>query len=156
MTYSAVVIALFGVLTPAAFAWSVWGRRAAAPAGVAPPAAAAAAGVAPPAEEASGRRGRGRRRPRRVRDRGRVDLLVSALGTLVALVLLHQLFPWSTVPVVLWAVPALLTALAVAGAVLVWPSLPWIRRDAPRWRIVVGTLFEVVVAVVVLVVLLVL
>jgi hypothetical protein len=90
------------------------------------------------------------------RARSRVDLLVAALNSVVALVLLHQLLPWSSVPVVLWLLPVLLVAGGVVGAVLRWPGLPWLRAGRARWRIVGGAALEVLAAVVVVVVLVVL
>jgi hypothetical protein len=90
------------------------------------------------------------------RARSRVDLLTAALNSAVVLVLLHQLLPWSSVPVALWLVPVLLVAGGVAGAVLRWPGLPWLRPDRARWRVVSSAAVEVVVAIAVVVVLVVL
>jgi hypothetical protein len=87
------------------------------------------------------------------RARSRVDLLIAALNSVVVLVVLHQLLPWSSVPVVLWLLPVLLVAGGVAGAVLRWLGLPWRRPDRPRWRIVLNVVLELVVAAAVVVVL---
>jgi hypothetical protein len=91
-----------------------------------------------------------------LRSRSRIDLSTAALDSVMGLVLLHQLLPWSTVPVVLWLLPVLLVAGGTAGAVLRWPGLPWLRPGRARWRVVSSAVLEVVVAVVVLVVLVVL
>ena len=90
------------------------------------------------------------------RTRSRVDLLIAALNSVVVLVVLHQLLPWSSVPVVLWLLPVLLVAAGVVGAVLRWPGLPWRRGDRARWRVVANLALEVVVAAAVVVVLVVL
>jgi len=90
------------------------------------------------------------------RTRSRVDLLIAALNSAVVLVVLHQLLPWSSVPVALWLLPVLLVAGGAAGAVLRWPGLPWRRPDRARWRVVANVVLEVVVAAAVVVVLVVL
>ena len=87
------------------------------------------------------------------RTRSRVDLLIAALNSAVVLVVLHQLLPWSSVPVVLWLLPVLLVAGGVAGAVLRWPALPWLRPGRSRRRVVADVGLEVVVAAAVVVVL---
>jgi hypothetical protein len=85
--------------------------------------------------------------PKVFRTRSRVDQLTAALNSFVALVLLHQLMPWSLIPPALWLLPVLFVAGGVVGAVLQWPDLPWLRPDRVRWRIAVGVVSEVVVAV---------
>ncbi|NIJ04644.1 hypothetical protein [Frigoribacterium faeni] len=91
-----------------------------------------------------------------LRSRSRVDLLTGALASVVALVVLHQLAPWSSVPVALWLLPVLLVAAGVSGAVLRWPGLPWLRPGRSRRRVLVDAVLEVAVAAAVVVVLVVL
>ena len=90
------------------------------------------------------------------RSRSRVDLVIAALNSVVVLVVVHQLLPWSSVPVALWLLPVLLVAAGVVGAVLRWPALPWLRPDRSHRRVVADVVLEVVVAAAVVVVLVVL
>jgi len=87
------------------------------------------------------------------RTRSRVDLLIAGLNSVVVLVVLHQLLPWSSVPVALWLLPVLLVAAGMVGAVLRWPGLPWLRPDRSGRRVLVDVVLEVVVAAAVVVVL---
>jgi len=86
----------------------------------------------------------------RWRAKSRVDVLVEGLTAALMLVLVHEFFAWWVVPAALWLVPVAIFAAGVVGAVIRWPSLPWMREGRTLRRAVLGASVSVVVVAVIL------